>query len=86
MISEIKFNHKPKPGRVRVTGQRLKRARKAAKLTQAQVAELTGYRISQISEHENGFKTNMRIETALTYARVYGVSVELLFITTIERR
>ena len=55
------------------TGDRIKQARKAANMTQKELAEKLGVKFSVISKYENGRVTNLKLETIAELADALDV-------------
>jgi transcriptional regulator with XRE-family HTH domain len=58
-------------------GRRLREARLAAGLTQAQLAELAGVNAPHLSEIERGLQ-NIRMKTMVALARVVGMDIDVV--------
>ncbi len=68
---------------VKAVGKRIQKARKAAKLTQEQLAEMVSLSSSHISVVERGLKAP-RLETLVGIANALGVTADSLLIDVLD--
>ncbi|MDO4313901.1 MAG: helix-turn-helix transcriptional regulator [Eubacteriales bacterium] len=66
-------------------GERVRSARKRKGLTQAQLAEVTGYSTQHISHIETGM-TKLSIDCIVTLANELDVSLDYLLVDSLEKR
>lgn len=63
-----------------MTGNRIKEAREAANMTQAELAEMAGITRVSLSRIETGANPNPSVQTAIRIAKTLGVSMDFLFL------
>ena len=63
-----------------MTGNRIKEAREAANMTQAELAERAGITRVSLSRIETGANQNPSVQTAIRIAKTLGVSMDFLFL------